>query len=152
MGHQPGSQINGLFFATPFPGTQLFELAVANGYTPPLSLDEWGNIDFIMSYKNVPYVSREFTQKLVVFAFLVRFRYLWMHSASFLKNKKNMATFKYWGLLRSAFFFRPLTSCSRFAGQSVYRFSNRHFCGALRSFQDRSLIRSPVIAGKGTMQ
>lgn len=106
-GINPEVKINGLFFATPFPGTQLFELAVANGYTPPLSLDEWGNIDFIMSYKNVPYVSREFTQKLVVFAFLVRFRYLWMHSASFLKNKKNMATFKYWGFVAFRILFSP---------------------------------------------
>jgi anaerobic magnesium-protoporphyrin IX monomethyl ester cyclase len=107
-------KINGLFFATPFPGTELFELACANGYRPPSILEEWADIDFILSYKNVPYIPQEFKRRLVVFAFIVRFRYLWMHSASFLQNAKNITTFKYWGFIAFRVLFKPFDALFRF--------------------------------------
>jgi anaerobic magnesium-protoporphyrin IX monomethyl ester cyclase len=101
-------KINGLFFATPFPGTELFELAKQYGYLPPPSLDAWGDIDFILSYKNVPYISDSFKKDLTVYAFIIRFRYLWMHTASFLKNKKNVGSSKYWGFFIFRILFKPI--------------------------------------------
>ena len=109
-----GIKVNGLFFATPFPGTGLFELALASGYKAPSSLEEWADIDFILSYKNVPYIPKEFTQKLIVFAFIIRFRFLWMHSASFLRNIKNMATFKYWGFVAFHILFSPFNAIFKY--------------------------------------
>jgi radical SAM superfamily enzyme YgiQ (UPF0313 family) len=101
-------KINGLFFATPFPGTELFDLAVKHGYDPPKSLDEWADIDFILSYKNVQYIPEAFTRELVVFAFLIRFRYLWMHTATFLQNPRNRSTRKYWGFVAFRILFKPV--------------------------------------------
>jgi anaerobic magnesium-protoporphyrin IX monomethyl ester cyclase len=103
----PGVKINGLFFATPFPGTDLFELAVHHGYKPPKSLEEWGDIDFIMNYRNLPYIDKAFARQLVVFAFIIRFKYLWMHSASFLQNAGNRKTGKYWAFLAFHILFKP---------------------------------------------
>jgi radical SAM superfamily enzyme YgiQ (UPF0313 family) len=100
-------KVNGLFFATPFPGTELFDLALQNGYKPPRNLEEWGDIDFILSYKNVPYIPKSFTNNLVVYAFLIRFRYLWMHSATFLRNPMNRSTVKYWGFIAFRVLFKP---------------------------------------------
>jgi radical SAM superfamily enzyme YgiQ (UPF0313 family) len=100
-------KVNGLFFATPFPGTELFDLAVSHGYRPPKSLDDWGDIDFILSYKNVPYIPKDFTRELIVFAFLIRFRYLWMHTGTFLNNLHNISTIKYWGFIAFRIFFKP---------------------------------------------
>jgi anaerobic magnesium-protoporphyrin IX monomethyl ester cyclase len=100
-------KVNGLFFATPFPGTELFDLAVAHGYKPPDSLDKWADIDFILSYTNVPYIPASFTRELVMFAFLVRFRYLWMHAGTFLRNTKNRRSLKYWGFVLFRLAFKP---------------------------------------------
>ncbi|MDD5675034.1 MAG: radical SAM protein [Chitinivibrionales bacterium] len=101
-------KVNGLFFATPFPGTELFDLAIQNGYKPPQDLAEWADIDFILSYKNVPYIPRSFTRELVVFSFIVRFRYLWMHTATFLNNPKNRSSAKYWGFVAFRVIFMPV--------------------------------------------
>jgi hypothetical protein len=101
-------KVNGLFFATPFPGTELFELAKIHGYVPPQSLGAWGDIDFILSYRNVPYIPNAFKKDLTVYAFIIRFRYLWMHTASFLKNKKNMKTSKYWSFFLFRILFKPI--------------------------------------------
>jgi radical SAM superfamily enzyme YgiQ (UPF0313 family) len=100
-------KVNGLFFATPFPGTDLFDLALSHGYKSPQSLEEWGDIDFILSYKNVPYIPKSFTKELTVYAFLIRFRYLWMHSGTFLKNTENKKTSKYWGFVLFRILFKP---------------------------------------------
>jgi anaerobic magnesium-protoporphyrin IX monomethyl ester cyclase len=85
----PLIKINGLFFATPFPGT------------------EWADIDFIMNYRNLPYIEKSFADQLIVFAFIIRFRYLWMHSATFLKNRKNLWTLKFWAFVGFHILFKP---------------------------------------------
>jgi radical SAM superfamily enzyme YgiQ (UPF0313 family) len=101
-------KVNGLFFATPFPGTELFDLAVAHGYKPPESLDKWADIDFILSYRDFPYIPKAFTRELVMFAYLVRFKFLWMHAATFLQNPKNRKSGKYWGFILFRIIFKPI--------------------------------------------
>jgi len=100
-------KINGLFFATPFPGTEFYEAALKANYKPPESLDEWQNIDIIMSYKNVPYISDKFAGDLQIFGFIIQFKYLWMHSATFLSNLGNIGTIKFWRFAAFHLFFKP---------------------------------------------
>ena len=43
---------------TPFPGTDLFDLAVQNGFRPPRLLEEWSRIHFYSQEYAAPYDAR----------------------------------------------------------------------------------------------
>jgi anaerobic magnesium-protoporphyrin IX monomethyl ester cyclase len=100
-------KVNGLFFATPFPGTGLYDLACSNGYQPPKSLEGWSALSFAESYKVVPYISEEFKRLFIVFSLIIKFKFLWMLSESFLQNRANRSTFKYWAFLIFHILFTP---------------------------------------------
>lgn len=40
---------------TPYPGTELFDLAVQNGFKPPEKFEEWTNVHFYSEEYSVPY-------------------------------------------------------------------------------------------------
>jgi radical SAM superfamily enzyme YgiQ (UPF0313 family) len=100
-------KVNGLFFATPFPGTGLYDLACSNGYKPPKTLEEWANLSFASSYKVAPYVDEEFKLLFIVFSLIVKFKFLWMLSESFLQNRTNRSTLKYWAFSAFHILFTP---------------------------------------------
>ena len=57
-----------LLNATPYPGTELFQLARQHGFAPPASLEEWSNFKFEVS--NIPWEDegRKKQLRLLMFA------------------------------------------------------------------------------------
>jgi radical SAM superfamily enzyme YgiQ (UPF0313 family) len=47
-----------LFFFTPYPGSQLYQEAIKNGFQPPKSLEEWSH--YTLSNRNMPYLDPEY--------------------------------------------------------------------------------------------
>ena len=47
-----------LFFFTPYPGSQLYQEAIRNGFQPPRSLEEWSR--YTLSNRNMPYLDPEY--------------------------------------------------------------------------------------------
>lgn len=43
-----------IFFYTPFPGTELFQIAIENGFVPPKTLKEWADFNYHTWYKKYP--------------------------------------------------------------------------------------------------
>ena len=103
-------KVNGLFVPTPFPGTDLFNIvSKIKDYQLPQTLEEWGNvnINFLMNRKNFPYLSRTFLQEIQNYSTIIRFLFLWSHSSSFIKNKNNKNTLKYYKFILFLITFYP---------------------------------------------
>lgn len=60
-----------LFFYTPYPGTELYEYAINNGFKPPEKLEDWA--EYTMHKVNVPWLKKNYEQKLKLFLFYFNF-------------------------------------------------------------------------------
>jgi anaerobic magnesium-protoporphyrin IX monomethyl ester cyclase len=54
-----------LFFFTPYPGSQLYQEAIRNGFQPPKSLEEWSR--YTLNIRNMPYLDPEYERLAVWF-------------------------------------------------------------------------------------
>ena len=85
-------EINGIFIFSPYPGTELFNIAVKEGYKPGTTLDEWANWKF-SSLNNGPWVAPRNRSKMVAISTIARFKYLHhrfqYYSDEFRKEKLN---------------------------------------------------------------
>ena len=43
-----------IFFYTPYPGTEMFQVAIDNGFQPPVNLEEWANFNYNTWYHKYP--------------------------------------------------------------------------------------------------
>jgi radical SAM superfamily enzyme YgiQ (UPF0313 family) len=63
-----------IFFYTPFPGTDMFDIAVENGLKPPGSLREWSDFNYNTWYKEYPsWLSRDMISLVESSSFLSYF-------------------------------------------------------------------------------
>ena len=54
---------------TPYPGTEIFEIAVQNGLQVPRNLDEWANFSYRNLPQNYPWLSKEMRQTIQMLDF-----------------------------------------------------------------------------------
>jgi len=79
----PYSRVPGWRIFTPFPGTDLYQTSIDNGWIPPKNLEEWANYDF--STVKMPWVSKRKEKIIRNAAYLVKFLRLqdkplsWIH-------------------------------------------------------------------------
>ncbi len=66
--------INGIFPFNPYPGTPLYDQALAMGLKPPLALAEWGSWSFQYDPDH-PWLDRKMRRWMRISFFIVRFRY-----------------------------------------------------------------------------
>jgi len=66
------TEISGLFFCTPFPGTPLFDMALNHGFVPPKTLEEWGVFSFLTIASMLPWLDEKRRSKMRYVAYLVR--------------------------------------------------------------------------------
>lgn len=90
-------KVNGLFLATPFPGTDLFNIvSKMKEYKVPDSLEEWGQIDLVYPKQSFAYIPDDLYKNFKIYNVIVQFIFLWMQSTSFLKVFKNINSLKYY--------------------------------------------------------
>lgn len=87
-----------LFFYTPYPGGRLYDIAIARGFKPPSSLEEWSR--FELHKVTTPWVSPELERKVNLFRFY--FRYGFPNRAP-RGLKAAMSAISRWRLERKAF-------------------------------------------------
>ena len=86
----PVAEINGVFLYTPYPGTQMFEEAVEQGYRPPASLEQWGTMIFSQNRKNYPWLN--WTEYLEVSTVFNTSQVLSKHHKIQFKDSKNVSS------------------------------------------------------------
>ncbi|MBI5847138.1 MAG: B12-binding domain-containing radical SAM protein [Nitrospirae bacterium] len=111
----------------PLPGTELYELAVLHGYTPPANLAEWGNYELEASDYNPVWMTREHNQ-------FVRMMFLTMY---FIDGKifrmTSGSSLKYALLKVLAWLYRPLASFRFRHGIYQFLFEDRIY-GLIKRF------------------
>lgn len=101
-------KVNGLFIATPFPGTDFYEQAIsAPEYVAPKNLDEWGETNYLAVKKSIPYLSDRFYTRLKVYSTIIFFLYLWNHTVEYTSKTEHKVFRKYRQFLLFRFLFRP---------------------------------------------
>ncbi len=131
--------INGLFQATPFPGTDFYDLIKQQGNYPlPANLEEWASTNvFIARIKKIPYLSLRFLRELRLYSAMVYFIFVWMYSQNYvkgLKERKESKTSKYYKFKIFHFLFKPFYHLIR------YRFSKRNTMFPIDVFFVRSFL------------
>ncbi len=84
----PLAEINGIFVYTPYPGTNMYDDSINNGFNPPQSLEEWGTWEF--NYKfNHKWLDKKLLEKIKIIGYIARFNFF---TREFLYRNRNNKT------------------------------------------------------------
>ena len=67
-------EVNSLFIFSPYPGTELYDLAIKYGYKPPKTLEEWSEWQF-NHLKNINWFNKSYRKYLHTMALISRFKF-----------------------------------------------------------------------------
>lgn len=90
----PSVEINGLFIFSPYPGTELYAVAIKEGYQPIVTMQGWADWKF-SSLNNGPWIAPRDRSRMVAISTIARFKCLYhrfqFYSDTFRKEKSNSA-------------------------------------------------------------
>jgi len=94
-------EVNGIFIFCPYPGTDLYQIAINHGYKPPKTLEEWGEWQF-NNLRNVNWLKKKYRKYLQNISLISRFKYF-THRINFSEKEYIDKKFKLNPLTKIAF-------------------------------------------------
>lgn len=95
-------EVNSLFIFSPYPGTDLYDIAIKYGYNPPKTLEAWSEWQF-NHLKNINWFKKSYRKYLHTMALISRFKFF-IHRINFVEKEFVEKKFNLNALTKIAFY------------------------------------------------